>query len=149
MSESLQERTSKVFVNVEMDNGEGFVLKIEADPGTPVYHRWYLPLSDENDDGAWGRKLVASLYADKRAVACILNCEGNIVSVQAASVWDNCDELYKNKTIEEARELAASAKHHLRIVMEDGKPRPIGSDINPNRVNLHIAHNKVYRTERY
>lgn len=149
MSQSLDERIFQVFVNVEMDNGEGFVLKIEADPATPVYHRWYLPLTDENDDGHWGRQLVASLYANKRAVACILNCEGEIVSVQAASVWANCDHVYKGKSIEEARTLAKVNKHNLRIVMENGRPRSIGSDIDPNRINLHLAHNKIYRTEKY
>lgn len=130
-----------MFVNVEMTNGEGVIVRMLVKESVPPYIRWYFPTEDTN-----GQELLMAIIDSVEAQAFIRLSNGRPISAQAVPANRTYPHVLE-MSLEEAVEYITTAALVPRVVMEDGKPRAVDAHTRPNRVNMWLNNNTVYRAE--
>lgn len=142
-------QTKDVFVNLEMDNGEGFIFLVKDVPQEiPTYYRWYRSETADFDYDGHAETLLSKTLADKRAFGLLTDSEARLVSLQAVDAFEQSQDL-KGMTWEEGVQWALDNNFIIRKVVEDGKTHVVTMDLNQNRWSCRLSNGKIYRAERY
>lgn len=130
-----------MFVNVEMTNGEGIISRLLVTDTVPPFVRWYFPLKDEN-----GQELLKCILDDPKINDFYTRCEARPISIQAVPANTRYPGVVEMNILE-AKTKIVEAGLVPRVVMEDGLPMSVDANTLPNRVNLWVSDDVVYRAE--
>lgn len=141
--------TRDLFVSLEMDTGEGFVVRVENVPTfVPIYHRWYRNPEEGFLYDTSALELVLLTLETPRVAELMEHTEGEVISIQAVEAREQSEDL-RGMTWEEGVQWALDNNFVIRKVVEDGNAHIVTMDLNMNRWSCHLAYGVIYRAERY